>query len=158
MSRQQKVRPELAVAPVIESHGDDPTAEPGTDRQAPDPEVVEKPTRRTFTAEYKARILRLAENCAEGEVGALLRREGLYSSHLSKWRKQRDKGALAGLEPQTRGRKPAPRNELAQENERLRRHNEKLTEQLRKAHVIIDVQKKVALLLGTVTEPTEEPS
>ena len=75
----------------------------------PDPEVAEKPQRRRFTAEYKVRILRDADVCAvPGEIGALLRREGLYSSHLTEWRRQREQGALAGLAPNKRGRRGAP--------------------------------------------------
>ena len=77
----------------------------------PDPEVSEKPTRRRFTAEYKLRILRLADDCTKpGSIGALLRREGLYSSHLTMWRRQRERGALDGLQPNKRGREAAKRN------------------------------------------------
>src|SRR6266849_5544249 len=79
---------------------------------APDPELVERPKRRRFSAEYKLRILREAEACTRpGEVGALLRREGLYSGHLSKWRRQRDAGALEAL-ARPRGRKPVDRRDL----------------------------------------------
>jgi len=86
----------------------------------PDPEVPEKPTRRRFTAEYKLRILRLADACTEpGSVGALLRREGLYSSHLTAWRRQRERDVLDGLTPKKRGRKVAERNPLLPELERL---------------------------------------
>ena len=75
----------------------------------PDPQVVPKAVRRQFSAEYKLRILAEADACTErGELGALLRREGLYASHLEKWRKQRERGALAGLGGQKRGRKPDP--------------------------------------------------
>ena len=81
----------------------------------PDPEVPSKARRRRFTAKYKLEILEEAEQCSEpGEIGALLRREGLYSSHLSKWRDQREAGALAGLEPKKRGRKPRPHDPQAQ--------------------------------------------
>lgn len=133
-----------------------PTQAPGAIEQpeARDVEVLARPTRRTFTAEYKASILAQAEACGPGEVGALLRREGLYTSTLSKWRKQRDRGAAAGLAPKTRGRKSKQRDDLSVEIERLRRQNASLTEELRKAHVIIDVQKKVAMLLGV---PVETP-
>ena len=104
--------------------------------------------RRTFTAEYKARILAEVEASAEpGQVGALLRREGLYSSHLSKWRQQRDAGALSGLTPRKRGRKPK-RSPLEKQCEHLQRENERLREDLRKAELIIEVQKKVSQLLG----------
>ena len=105
--------------------------------------------RRRFTVEYKTRILAEADACTEtGQLGELLRREGLYSSHLSTWRKQRDQGALAGLTPRRRGRKAKPKNPLAEENERLRRENERLQEKLRQAELIIDVQKKVSEMLN----------
>jgi transposase-like protein len=81
-------------------------------------------------------------------LGELLRREGLYSSHLSTWRRQRDEGALAGLAPKRRGRKPKPKNPLADENDQLRRENRRLKEQLRQAELIIDVQKKVSEMLN----------
>jgi len=108
----------------------------------PDPAVPEKPVRRRFTAEYKLRILREADRCSRpGQLGALLRREGLYSSHLSAWRQQRDTGTLAGLAPKRRGRKPAPDTPLIAENERLKRENQRLTEKLRQAETVIEVQK-----------------
>jgi len=99
--------------------------------------------------EYKLRILAEADACSEpGMLGELLRREGLYSSHLSTWRRQRDEGALAGLTPKRRGRKAKPKNPLADENEQLRRENQRLKEQLRQAELIIDVQKKVSEMLN----------
>ena len=115
----------------------------------PDPEVTEKPKRRRFTAEYKQRILNLADACKEpGELGALLRREGLYSSHLSGWRAQRKKG----LTPKKRGRKgKTPEQQrvadLEKENSRLQREKAKLEAKLKKADMIIAFQKKVASLL-----------
>jgi transposase-like protein len=114
-----------------------------------DSEVVAKPKRRTFTAEYKQRILAEAEAAAAtpGGVGALLRREGLYSSLLAYWRRERANGILDALTPQKRGPK-SKRNPLQEENQKLQRQNARLTEDLRKAHIIIDVQKKVAALLG----------
>lgn len=122
----------------------------------PDPEVPEKPTRRRFTAEYKLRILRLAEACTEpGSVGALLRREGLYSSHLTVWRRQRERGALDGLKPKKRGRKVAERNPLLPELERLRKENERLTQRLTQAEIIIEVQKKVSQMLEIPLETPE---
>jgi len=115
----------------------------------PCPEVAEKPVRRRFTAEYKRKILAEADACSQpGTLGELLRREGLYSSHLSNWRRQRDDGALAGLTPKRRGRKAKPKNPLTDENERLRRENQRLKEQLRQAELIIDVQKKVSEMLN----------
>ncbi len=115
----------------------------------PDPEVVAKPKRRTYTAEYKQRILVEAEAAAAlpGGVGALLRREGLYSSLLAYWRRERANGILDALTPQKRGPK-SKRNPLEEENQKLQRRNARLTEDLCKAHIIIDVQKKVAALLG----------
>ena len=115
----------------------------------PDPEVMEKPERRRFTAEYKLRILTLADACGNtGELGALLRREGLYSSHLTTWRRQRKEGTLAGLTPRKRGRKEAERNPLQAENEKLRRENERLANRLKRAEIIIDAQKKISEMLG----------
>lgn len=124
---------------------------------APDPEVTTKGKRRVLTAAYKARILRLADGCRKpGELGALLRREGLYSSHLSTWRRQRDEG----LVPQKRGRKKDPDTEVRRENARMEREITRLAEKLRHAELIIDVQKKVAALLGNplpTTLPNGEP-
>ncbi len=115
------------------------------ERMAPSPEVLEKPVRRRFTVEYKVKILAEADACTEsGQLGELLRREGLYSSHLSIWRRQRDEGVLAGLTPKRRGRKSKPKSPLTDENERLRRENGRLKEKLRQAELIIDVQKKVS--------------
>jgi transposase-like protein len=115
----------------------------------PNPEVVARPTRRRFTAEYKQRILVEADTAkAEpGAIGALLRREGLYSSHLVDWRRDRAAGIRQALTPQPRGPK-ATRHPLGEENAQLRRENQRLTEHLRKAELVIDVQKKVAALLG----------
>ena len=132
----------------------------GVRRQSrPAPEVLEKPARRKFTAAYKLAILKEAEACSErGEIGALLRREGLYSSHLSTWRGQRDQGSLRALAPAKRGRKAKAKNPLAEEVARLERENRKLQKRLHQAELIIDVQKKVADLLGIplATPPGEE--
>jgi hypothetical protein len=89
-------------------------------------EVSDKAIRRCFTATYKRRILQEADQCGSGGIAALLRREGLYSSHLATWRKLRSTGEIAGLEPRKRGKKPVPRNPLAAENESLRRENQRL--------------------------------
>lgn len=124
----------------------------------PNPEVVAKAKRRIFTAEYKLRILQEAEDAAgkRGGIGALLRREGLYSSLLATWRRERADGILEALTPQKRGPK-SKRNPLEEENLKLQRQNARLTEELRKAHIIIDVQKKVAALLGRpIPEPDPE--
>lgn len=120
----------------------------------------ERPKRRSFAAEYKLRIVREADAAVasgvEGAVGELLRREGLYSSHLTEWRQQRDRGALAGLAAQKRGPK-ARKNPFADENAKLLRELERTKAELVKANTVIDVQRKVAALLGeTVPEPTEE--
>jgi transposase-like protein len=122
----------------------------------PDPAVPEKPVRRRFTAEYKIRILREADRCTgPGQLGALLRREGLYSSHLSTWRQQRDEGTLAGLTPKRRGPKPNPEAPLIAENERLRRENQRLAAKLRQAEAIIEVQKKLSEVLGIPLSPPD---
>jgi transposase len=111
-----------------------------------DSEVNAKPERRKFSAEYKRRILEEADACTEaGQIGALLRREGLYSSNLVHWRRQRTEGALKALSPKKRGPKPDP---LADENAALRRRVERLEAELKRAETIIEVQKKLSDLLG----------
>lgn len=120
----------------------------------PSTEVVTRAARRRYTAEYKLRILREVEACrGTGEIGALLRREGLYSSNLTKWRQQRERGELEGLAEQRRGPKEDPQ---AVENARLKRENERLREELRKAQLIIEVQKKVSQILGVPLEEQRE--
>ncbi len=120
-----------------------------------DAEVPEKPVRRRFDAAYKQRIVEEADGCSRaGELGLLLRREGLYSSLLSTWRRQRDEGVLAGLSPKRRGRKAKKKDVAALENERLRRENERLTQRLKQAETIIEVQKKVSEMLG-IALPSE---
>ena len=116
----------------------------------PNTEVVAKAKRKRFTGVEKVRILREVEACrGSGEIGALLRREGIYSSYLTTWRKQRELGELDGLSPHRRGPKPDPQaNELA----RLRRENARLQERLRQAEIIISVQKKVAQMFGETLE------
>jgi transposase len=120
---------------------------------APDPEVLPRAERRQYAAQYKLRILEEVERCTErGQIGALLRREGLYSSHLSKWRRQRAEGQLQALSPQKRGRKV---QEVGVEDlARLQRENERLRARLEQAEMIIDVQKKLSRLLGL---PVENP-
>ena len=126
----------------------------------PDPEVVAQAKRRRFTADYKLRILTAADHAKDaGGIGALLRREGLYSSLLSTWRRERDAGVLQALAPQKRGPK-SKRDPLAEENQQLRRETLRLTEELRKAEIVIDIQKKVATLLGRPilsVDPKEKP-
>ena len=115
----------------------------------PDPEVVPDAKRRTFTAKYKLRILAEADAAASqpGAIGALQRREGLYSSHLVTWRRERQAGILKGLTPHRRGPKSKASPET-EELQRLRRENQRLNEELRKAAIVIDIQKKVGALLG----------
>jgi len=123
----------------------------------PNPEVPEKPVRRRFTAEYKLDILRQADMCTgPGSLGALLRREGLYSSNLTTWRRQRDEGTLAALKPKQRGRKAAVVDPVAIENERLLKENARLAKRLKQAELIIDVQKKVSQILGITLETPPE--
>ncbi|NLM14597.1 MAG: transposase [Clostridiaceae bacterium] len=121
-----------------------------------DPEVDSKARRRQFSAAYKRRILDEAEKGGSGAVAGLLRREGLYSSHLTTWRKQRESGELAGLEPRRRGKKPAPKNPLAREVHRLELENRRLQKRLRQAEIIIDVQKKLCDVLGLTVPPIEQ--
>ncbi len=103
-----------------------------------DPEVLEKGRRRTFTAKYKLHILEQADRCTEaGQVGALLRREGLYSSHLTDWRRQRESGALSGLAPRKRGRKANPQPHQARRMAQLERENQRLRHQLAQAETIV---------------------
>ncbi len=118
-------------------------------KPVPDPEVSDRPRRRKFTAKYKLAVLRELDACTEpGQIGAVLRREGLYSSHATNWRRAREAGELQGLAPKKHGRPRKPRNPLASEIQRLERENARLSEELRKANVIIDVQKKLSTLLG----------
>ena len=118
-----------------------------------DPEVLEKARRRRFTAKYKRGILEEAERCGPGQIGALLRREGLYSSHLTTWRRQREAGALEALGPRKRGRKATVRDARAQRLGELERENERLRHRLAQAETIIEVQKKVSSLLGITVNP-----
>jgi len=125
----------------------------GRQSQAPDPEVLPRAERRQFSGQYKLRILEEVDRCTErGQIGALLRREGLYSSHLSKWRQQRAEGQLQALSGQKRGRKAQAVG--ADEFARLQRENERLRARLEQAEMIIDVQKKLSRLLGL---PMENP-
>jgi len=128
--------------------------DPGAMPTPPDPEVSEKAKRRRFSAEYKLAILGEADRCTQpGQIGALLRRERLYSSHLVDWRRQRDAGALQAL-ARTRGRKPADPARV--EAERLRRENERLRGRLAQAEKIIEIQGKVSELLGIPLDPASD--
>lgn len=123
-------------------------AAPSDGAAAPDPEVPAQAKRRRFSASYKARIVEEAEQCTEsGAIGALLRREGLYSSQLSRWRERYRAGVLEGLRDDKRGRKKT-RHPLEEENARLRKHNERLVRRIEQAETIIEIQKKVAAMLG----------
>jgi len=122
----------------------------------PDPELTPRAQRRRFGAAYKLRIVREADACTRpGEIGALLRREGLYTSHLSAWRRARDQGQLEGLAPRKRGPKPDPDRPLAKRNAQLERENARLRRRLETAKTIIEVQGNVSRLLG-LTMPESE--
>ena len=114
----------------------------------PNPEVSEKQMRRRFTAKYKLEILNEVDACKEtGQIGKLLRREGLYSSSIAIWRKQRDQGMFSGLIPKKRGRKKEEKNPLKTKLTKLEEENKRLRERLKKAETVIDVQKKISHLL-----------
>jgi transposase-like protein len=129
-----------------------PTAVPAP--LAASPELAARPRRRTFTAQDKLRILAETDRAAEvGGIAAILRREGLYSSNLTDWRRARDAGAISGLNPARRGPKIAEPNPLAADNARLQQDNDRLAQRLARAEAIIDIQKKVAALLGIPMAP-----
>jgi transposase len=118
------------------------------------PELSDRPRRRTFTAQTKLRILNEIDGAADtGRIGAILRREGIYSSSLCDWRRQRDAGAFNALVPGKRGPKVAEANPLAAELARSQKSNVELTRRLARAEAIIDIQKKVAALLGIPLAP-----
>ncbi len=128
---------------------------------APDPEVPEKRPRRRFTAKYKLRILAEADACTQpGQMGALLRREGLYSSNLTTWRQQRAQGILQAMTPKKRGRKRRQTNPLAKRVAQLEKENRCLQVKLKKAETIIEVQKKISEILGInqIPEDSERSS
>lgn len=131
---------------------DDPGRVDGDSTQRPDPQVPERAKRRTFTAKYKLEILAAYEAAAEGEKGALLRREGLYSSHIVEWRRARDAGALAGLAaPRGRKRRDPQGERIAQ----LEAEKRQLEQELAKARFVVDVQAKLHALLETLSESAE---
>jgi transposase-like protein len=147
--RSSPLRPVPAAEAAREPSEEAKTAAP------PDPEVSsERPRRRRFTAEYKKRILEEADAAERGQIGALLRREGLYSSLLSEWRRQCEEATTAGLTPKKRGRKVI--DALAVRNAELERDLQRVQERLRKAEIIIDVQKKLSILLGRPLPETSE--
>lgn len=134
----------------VRAGGAPPSQEPmsstrGNGHQAPSTEVVPKAKRRRFSAAYKLRILEEVER-SPGQTGTILRREGLYSSHLSKWRQDRRDGSLKALAKKKRGPKGKSAAEL--ENERLRKENARLLRELEKANIVIGAQKKLATILG----------
>lgn len=149
MELPQLTAPEGALEDARRAAGNAPSG------ARPDPEVVATARRRQFTSGDKRRILDAADRCTQpGEIGALLRKEGIYSSHLTTWRRQRTADARAALKPQKRGRKADPAQaedrrmlQLTEENDRLRR-------KLAQANAIIDVQKKLCALLGQPTDET----
>ncbi len=115
----------------------------------PDPEVKATKPRRRFTAKYKLGILAEVDACtSKGQIGAILRREGLYSSHLTTWRRQREEGILNGLSPRKRGRKAKEVNPLAKRVAELERENRKLDKKLKQAEIIIEFQKKISQMLN----------
>jgi transposase len=132
------------------------TEEPGI-MPPPNPEVPEKRPRRKFTAQYKLRIIAEADACkGPGQIGILLRSEGLYSSNLNTWRRQKEKGLLEALSPKKRGRKEKEKNPLTQRVARLERENKQLRKKLKQAETIIDVQKKISEILGISQNLPEE--
>ncbi len=117
-------------------------------RSIPEPEVLEKANRRKYPGEYKLRVLKEAETCTlPGQLGALLRREGLYSSHLTTWRRQKEQGILDALSPKRRGPKTFKRNPLALKVAQLDQENQRLKWKLQQAETIIEVQKKISEIL-----------
>ena len=120
----------------------------GVESSSPEVEVMAKPTRRRYTAEYKLKVLREAEALSgRGEIGALLRREGLYSSNLTQWRKQRERGELEGLS-RKRGPLPKGKNSLADKVKVLERENARLKARAERAEGLVELQKKVSEILG----------
>lgn len=128
-------------------------------RSIPEPEVLEKASRRKYPGEYKLRILKEAEICTlPGQLGALLRREGLYSSHLTTWRRQKEQGMLDALSPKKRGPKTLKRNPLALKVALLDQENQRLKRKLQQAETIIEVQKKISEILQIPTQNDERTS
>jgi transposase len=154
---KRKVERKVIGAAVSPERGDAAVMSGPTVTAIPDPEVAAKPTRRRFTAEYKLRVLREAESQREpGAIGALLRREGLYSTHLTAWRRQREGGALEAMRQRRRGRKPDPAAGARQRIAALEAENARLQERLRQAEVIIAAQKKLSEILGLAADARRE--
>ena len=143
-------RVERVAVEVPERSGGTATAAP-----RPDPEVPEKAKRRQFSAQYKLRVLEEADACREpGQIAALLRREGLYSSHLAEWRRARRQGSLKAL-AKPRGPKGRRRDPVAAANEQLRKENVRLRRRLEQAQMILEIQKKASELLGIPLNPLD---
>jgi len=122
-----------------------------TNRALPDPDVRAVAPRRRFTAKYKLSILQQADSCTQaGQIGALLRREGLYSSHLTCWRRQREQGLLEAMSAKKRGKKASVKNPLAAQVARLQAEKQQLENQLKQAHLIIEAQKKISEIFGAM--------
>ena len=135
--------PGVAAAPAMTTDPPDPS-------RPPDPEVPGRAQRRQFSAQEKLRILRLVDECKQyGEIAALMRREGIYASLLQKWRALRDRGAFEALEDRDRGRKPAPKNPLSGKVKDLEREVRRLQRKLRRAELIMDIQKKLPFSWGS---------
>lgn len=145
----RKAFPEGSPEGARRATGGDPSAAKSSNFSPPDPEVTGKKPRRKFTAKYKLRMLKKADACTDpGQLGSLLRQEGLYSSNLITWRKQRDEGLLIVMSPKKRGRKAQLKNSLAPEVVRLQKENQRLKNKLKQAELIIDAQKKISEILG----------
>ena len=143
MESSRITAPEVAPGDTLREAGNSPPD------MHPDPEVVATARRRQFSGSDKRRILEAADRCTQpGDLGALLRKEGIYSSHLNTWRRQRAAAERAALEPQQRGRKADPALAEDRRVARLTQENDRLRRQLAQAHAIIDVQKKLCALLG----------
>jgi len=156
----KKITPIKTKSAQVDESSNGAVLSPRGDRTAaaepPDPEAGEKKRRRKFTAKYKRQILEESDSCTQpGQLGALLRREGLYSSNLNCWRRQRDKGILQALRPKKRGRKQIEKNPLSQRVALLERENRKLKHKLQQAEKIIEVQKKISEILGIPQENNE---
>lgn len=155
--RSETERSADAVGPARPAAGAPAASAASPSTAASDPEVLEKPQRRRFPADYKLRILREADRCdRSGQIGALLRREGLYSSLLSSWRIQRDAGALGALGPKKRGPRKAESNPLAPQVARLQKEKTRLEKKLKQAEAIIEFQKKIAAMLDIPMSPFDD--
>ena len=147
MSNDHSSTPSQPRPPAAEVSPESSASDAGSRGVRPDPEVPAKASRRRFSAEYKLRVLEELDRAEPGGQGAILRREGLYTSHITEWRRARRAGALSTLSTK-RGRKPKPVDHRDKQIGKLERENARLQEELRKAHLILEVQGKVAGLLG----------